>query len=588
MIDVVLGHLVAAANPRDMKYRGDGAAYRRDRRKLGMLLGRLRIKQPFPFDTLETAVAAAKTKASGTGSYAIRKAYLTELAEPARRALEEVRNEDDLAAADSASMRSFTDKTGTVWRYDETDIVGEGGAGFVYRGLAADGAAIAVKRVDLGSGGELARRIHSRELEIGELVAGGSSRVHLMVNLGVSLDEGSVFIAMPLAEESLKMHLARNANGLPISEVVSIVREIALGLQELTEIGVVHRDLKPANVLRVASKWQLADFGISRSLAESTAQWTRKAEGTAEYMAPERIEKGATTIRSDLYALGVIAFELLTGRPPFTGDDVLEIHRQHLEDKPPPLPDTVSDLMQRLVHRLLAKDPAGRHVDARAVVAALDNLDMPLTAWQEKLATAALNAQLAKEANRQTVAHEQRKLRLIGERRRLAVADLDDLIEEALVRAKVVLGDEVSLERIADDDVAYMWILSWGEYALVANAEINAKGEFNESGAGYPLLVGVLSGAKRDSRVPRPAVTADRLAANLIYLTEGEGGRWIKRIWTIPFLEQAGGRTVTSSLWDDLAKIEIEPILKEGFSDFPLSVETLIEPFLDLLNESAK
>lgn len=592
MIDSVLGQLVAAANPRDMNYRGDPVAYRRDRVRLGALLRRLGIGQPFPFDGLEAGVAAAKAHASGRGSWAAREAYFKEMAEGARRALDSARESADDASQlasqrVSPAIREFTDKTGVTWQFDPSDKIEEGGSGAVYRGIGPDGAAIAVKRVELGSGGEIAQKIHGREIEIGDLVAGGSSSDHLVVNLGVALDQNDLYIAMPLADESLKKFLYRKGPQIPPSEVVTVIREVAAGLQELAEVGVVHRDLKPGNILRVGGSWKLADFGIARDLAQATSQYTRKPEGTAEYMAPERITKGATTARSDLYALGVLAFEMLSGKVPFGGNDSAEIHRQHLHDQPPALPAGIPEMLQRLVYRLLAKEPADRHADARAVVDALDALDAPMAPWQAALASAALAKQRKKEGEREIAAHAEQDLQKLIERRQSALADLDDLMRQTATQVAGALGmDTVQLKQHTDSDGGVVWILSWEEYALVATAEASPEADLHLHDQAYPLLVGSLAGAVHDPRLPERAVAAQRLAANLVYFQGPEGGQWVQRIWRTPFLQVKGGLDVDAKLWELFPQIRDAQILREGYADAELSPEMLVAPFIELIEDA--
>ncbi|WP_194825504.1 serine/threonine-protein kinase [Nocardia sp. XZ_19_231] len=577
LVDALLGELVAVANSSQLSFRGDPVAYKKNRIRLSMILRQLDIEEPFPFATLEAGVAAAKARHSGKGSWAARRSYFNDQADPVREKLEALLRNDSESIE---GLRSFTDSDGAVWRYDPAEVIGSGGAGVVYRGVGEDGTAVAVKRVELGLGGDLAARIHGREIEIGKKIGAATSHDHLLVNLGVALGEESVNIVMPLADTNLEEYLAQAAGPLPMDDVVPILRAIALGLQELAEIGVVHRDLKPANILRVGNCWRLADFGIARDLAEHTASWTRKGEGTTAYMAPEYIENGIATARTDLYALGVIAFELLTGARPFTGHDSSELRRQHLES-PPPAMIGAPEMMQRLVYRLLAKDPAARQSDARAVVEGLEAVNTPLTALQQRLASVAVRAQRAQDAEHAATARADHQRQKRADEQTSALVDLNEMLEQALELARTVLGDEVTLKRTNYDDVGDRWVLSWRQFALVVAAETGEATSLNPRR--HPLLVGSLASATPDPRHPSNLVGAS-MAANLIYFRDAPG--WVTRVWWPPFIFEPGGMNVNQRLWNIIADTEGQP-LESGFSDTPLTVEALLEPWLELLGGSA-
>ncbi|MGR6998700.1 protein kinase domain-containing protein [Yinghuangia aomiensis] len=144
---------------------------------------------------------------------------------------------------------------------------------------------------------------------------------------------GHWVIVMPRADKSLRDHLDEVGGPLPEGEAALILRDIAVALADLHG-SIIHRDLKPENVLLLEGRWCVADFGISRNAAAATATHTRKAWHTPGYTAPEFWEGKRATSASDVYALGVIGYELLTGKMPFTGDD---LEHQHRYETPPRL-----------------------------------------------------------------------------------------------------------------------------------------------------------------------------------------------------------------------------------------------------------
>ncbi|HRQ65421.1 MAG TPA: protein kinase [Xanthomonadaceae bacterium] len=161
--------------------------------------------------------------------------------------------------------------------------------------------------------------------------------------------------------------------GLSLSEAVSITVQLAQALQFAHEHGVIHRDLKPANVMfRDVQTPVLTDFGIARQQDASAARLTQTGMlvGTPTYMSPEQINGAEVDGRSDLYSLGILFFELLTGAPPFKGDTPISVLMAHMTQPPPPLPDTFS-AFQPILDRCLAKDRDQRYASVNEFVRAL-------------------------------------------------------------------------------------------------------------------------------------------------------------------------------------------------------------------------
>jgi serine/threonine protein kinase len=165
-------------------------------------------------------------------------------------------------------------------------------------------------------------------------------------------------------------------------EALHYAREIAHGLAIIHTAGIVHRDLKPGNImLRDDDSVALIDFGISQSvhtqaLPEGAA---REIAGTPYYMSPEQARGDATDERTDLYALGVILYQMLTGEKPYVGDTTERILEQH-RSAPLPVLRTELAAYQPLLNKLLAKDPAQRYGSAREALEALEQIPAPAVA----------------------------------------------------------------------------------------------------------------------------------------------------------------------------------------------------------------
>lgn len=330
-------------------------------------------------------------------------------------------------------MIHFEDNGGVEWSFDERDLLGErGGMGAVFAGRAADGTAVAVKRVTLPHPSESGKRQRDREVEIVErLVRGmrsGNDTSHLVVPLGYRFLDDDLLIVMPRADESLKAALQRTS--FDVAAGVDIVRQVAQGLVQLAALTISHRDLKPGNVLRFGSQWKIADFGLSRDLSEATGTYTLAGGGTVPYFAPELWLNQPANAKSDLYALGVLAFEVFTGARPFNGPDHHDFRRQHLHEAPPDLVG-VPPKVARLVLRLLHKSPAERPQDARATCDVLDTYALRLRPEQEELVGAALALEQHHMAHRtaESVAGAEAEQR--ADLRRQALADLDEILADA-------------------------------------------------------------------------------------------------------------------------------------------------------------
>ncbi|KOV15460.1 hypothetical protein ADK60_28075, partial [Streptomyces sp. XY431] len=157
----------------------------------------------------------------------------------------------------------------------------------------------------------------------------------------------------------------------PPARALGLLAEALDALHAAHRRGIVHRDVKPSNLmLRDDGRVTVTDFGIARSMAGTRLTASHAVIGTALYMAPEQAEGKAVTPAVDLYAIGVVCYELLVGRPPFTGGGMLEVALKHLREPAPELPGDIPPAVRAFVATALAKDPGDRFTDAAAMAAA--------------------------------------------------------------------------------------------------------------------------------------------------------------------------------------------------------------------------
>jgi serine/threonine-protein kinase len=193
----------------------------------------------------------------------------------------------------------------------------------------------------------------------------------------VATDSGEplAYLVMERVDGASLSDLLARTGRLEAFDALRIIGQTAAALAAAHAAGVVHRDVKPGNVLVTPDlNVKLTDFGIAQSPSSVPLTGTGQVIGTAQYMSPEQAAGGKATPASDVYALGVVAYECLAGRRPFECEDPAQVALQQIHDLPPPLAPTVPDDVRRLVEQAMAKDPAARFPDGAAFRDAIDRL----------------------------------------------------------------------------------------------------------------------------------------------------------------------------------------------------------------------
>jgi serine/threonine protein kinase/tetratricopeptide (TPR) repeat protein len=267
----------------------------------------------------------------------------------------------------SPAIRPGLPDQGTVRQYRLTRKLGEGGMGVVFE--ARDDRLdrlVAIKRLrPMDSHPSLKERL-LREAR----VAAKISHPNICQVYELAEENGELFVVMELLEgETLGGRIERGT--LPLAEALQTALGVLGALEALHSRGIIHRDLKPSNIFLTPNGVKLLDFGVARPhLAEEHVALTQPGTivGTPRYMAPEMFGDEPVGPSADLFALGSILFEMLTGTPAFNGRNVVEVYGAVLNSQPPPLvggPDIIA--VDRIIQRALAKQPRGRYPDATAM-----------------------------------------------------------------------------------------------------------------------------------------------------------------------------------------------------------------------------
>jgi len=266
-------------------------------------------------------------------------------------------------------------------RYRLGRVLAVGGMGQVWRGYDEElGINVAVKvlREEATNNSVLLKRF---EIEARNAAGLGHRNIAQVLDYGTF--EGNAYIVMELVEgESLATILERE-QVLEARRLVRILVHSCRGLQAAHDAGVIHRDIKPGNLLVLPDETvKITDFGVSRAGDQTTLTQTGMVMGTAQYLAPELALGKVATPRSDLYALGIIAYEALVGKRPFTAPNPVDIAIAQVNDPVPPLPDTIPPGLAAVIMDLLEKNPKRRPASASELATTLANLRLPTEAEQ--------------------------------------------------------------------------------------------------------------------------------------------------------------------------------------------------------------
>lgn len=261
-------------------------------------------------------------------------------------------------------------------RYRIEAILGRGGMGAVYKAYDKDldrVVALKLVRVGLTTDPEVMQRFRQELLLSSKISHKNVLRIHDLGDV-----DGLKFISMAYVEGEDLAHVLKAQGRWPAAKTIELARQLCGALAAAHAEGVVHRDLKPQNILiDHAGNAYVSDFGLAKSLEAGAAMMTHTGQllGTPRYMSPEQVEGKPADHRSDLYAMGLILYETVTGDVPFTGESTLQVMYQRLKDDPvspkvlhPELPNH----LVRIILRCLERDPERRYQTAQEVLSDLD------------------------------------------------------------------------------------------------------------------------------------------------------------------------------------------------------------------------
>ncbi len=252
-------------------------------------------------------------------------------------------------------------------RYQIIKSIGEGGMANVY--LAYDtildrNVAVKVLRGELASDEKFVRRFQREALAASSL-----SNPNIVEVYDVGEDDGDYYIVMEYIEGKHLKALLKKRGKLTVPEVVDIMLQITNGLSVAHDSYIIHRDIKPQNIMILENGLvKITDFGIAMAMNATQLTQTNSVMGSVHYLPPEQANGKGATLQSDIYSMGILMYELLTGSLPFKGDNAIEIALKHLKEPLPSIRDELPNIPQSVENIILksaAKNPKNRYKDAR-------------------------------------------------------------------------------------------------------------------------------------------------------------------------------------------------------------------------------
>lgn len=251
-------------------------------------------------------------------------------------------------------------------RYEIIRSIGEGGMANVY--LARDiilerNVAIKILRGDLAGDEKFVRRFQREALSASSL-----SHPNIVEMYDVGEDNGTYYIVMEYVEGMTLKQLIKKRGSLSLSEAIDIMLQITDGIKEAHDSYIIHRDLKPQNILiKENGEVKITDFGIAMALNSTQLTQTNSVMGSVHYLPPEQASGKGATIKSDIYSMGILFYELLTGKLPFKGDNAVEIALKHMKNDIPSvreINDSIPQSVENIILKATAKNPKNRYESA--------------------------------------------------------------------------------------------------------------------------------------------------------------------------------------------------------------------------------
>ena len=453
-------------------------------------------------------------------------------------------------------------------RYEIIRSIGEGGMANVYLGydtILDRNVAIKVLRGDLANDEKFVRRFQREALSASSL-----AHPNIVEMYDVGEDDGTYYIVMEYVDGKTLKQLLKKRGTLTLSEAIDIMSQLTDGMAHAHDSYIIHRDLKPQNIMiKDDGQIKITDFGNAMALNSKQLTQTNSVMGSVHYLPPEQASGKGCTIKSDIYSMGIIFYELLTGSLPFRGDNAVEIALKHMREPLPSLREenpAIPQSVENIIRRATAKNPKNRYENARSMhedlLTCLDESRLDEPVYEYKYPE---NENESKKTKKEKEDAEDRdadaKIEVLGEDTTAAEIKKDEINEEEKEEKKnviviIILG--VIFLLIAAGLVVLFFVLpkmSNGESVAVPDCE-NLKVSSCEK---------KLQQAGFEVKTKIEAVPSSTIDKNRVVKTEPAAGRSVKKGTKVTIYKSSGEETVALEDYTGKNAIEVKTLLETKY-----------------------
>jgi serine/threonine-protein kinase len=453
-------------------------------------------------------------------------------------------------------------------RYEIIRSIGEGGMANVYLGydtILDRNVAIKVLRGDLSNDEKFVRRFQREALSASSL-----AHPNIVEMYDVGEDDGTYYIVMEYVDGKTLKQLLKKRGTLTLSEAIDIMSQLTDGMAHAHDSYIIHRDLKPQNIMiKDDGQIKITDFGIAMALNSTQLTQTNSVMGSVHYLPPEQASGKGCTIKSDIYSMGIIFYELLSGSLPFRGDNAVEIALKHMREPLPSLREdnpSIPQSIENIIKKATAKNPKNRYDSARSMhedlLTALNDERMNETPYEYKYPENDGDSKKTKKTEKELDKEEDLKLETIGEdTTKTTTEDFEALEDRKSNRLIIILAIIFGLVLIT----VVVFMLAWSgaipflhknkTAVTVPNCE-NLKVSSCEKKL---QKLGFVVNGKVE------LVPSDEIDKNRVVKTEPAAGRSVKKGSKVTIYKSSGEETIALEDYTDKNAIEIKTLLETKY-----------------------
>ncbi len=453
-------------------------------------------------------------------------------------------------------------------RYEIIKSIGEGGMANVYLGhdtILDRNVAIKVLRGDLANDEKFVRRFQREALSASSL-----AHPNIVEMYDVGEDDGTYYIVMEYVEGKTLKQLLKKRGTLTLSEAIDIMSQLTDGMAHAHDSYIIHRDLKPQNIMiKDDGQIKITDFGIAMALNSTQLTQTNSVMGSVHYLPPEQASGKGCTIKSDIYSMGIIFYELLSGSLPFRGDNAVEIALKHMREPLPSLREdnpSIPQSIENIIKKATAKNPKNRYDSARSMhedlLTALNDERMDEAPYEYKYPESDTESKNKKKIEKDKEKEEDLKLENIGEDTTVTnTVDLDDLEDRKSRKLIIILGIIFGVVLL----IIAIFLLAWSgalPFIHQNKTAVTVPDCENLKVSSCEKKLQKL-GFTVESKIE--LVPSDKIDKNRVVKTEPASGRSVKKGSKVTIYKSSGDETFTLEDYKDKNAIEVKTLLETKY-----------------------